>query len=214
MCNLYDIGPGPQRQARGWQRQMVDALERLPKRYAIRRTDPALVVLPAEGGAAPGEIRVMRWGFVREFSASINNARSDKLDSGIWRPAWEARRCVIPVGTFYEWSGGEKGAKQTYALRSEQDEWLWVAGLWEENAELGPCFAMITTEARGPIRAIHDRMPAILPEASIDAFLSGVEPGGAGAWLNGCRSDFRMFPCLNPLKAAEPGPPVEDAFLL
>ena len=117
MCNLYDIGPKPSRLSKDWKERIAAALGKLPRIYGIRRTDPGLVARLDQntGRVQPA---VMRWGFHRNFSPSINNARLDKLEGGMWNKAWEERRCVIPVAAFYEWSGS-KGAKQTHAFMAE-----------------------------------------------------------------------------------------------
>ena len=58
-------------------------------------------------------VKLMRWGFHRSFNPSINNAREDKLDGGIWRESFHERRCVIPMTTtFGRWHlGGKPGAR-------------------------------------------------------------------------------------------------------
>ena len=90
----------------------------------------------------------MRWGFHRSFNLSINNARSVKLESGMWAEAFHERRCVIPMSLFYEWgpgSGGGDGRKQAYEFRESEDDFLWGAGIWEESPDAGPCYSMVTT---------------------------------------------------------------------
>lgn len=216
MCNLYDIGPGPARQARGWEREVVSVLGSLPKLYGLRRTDRGVVVRRDRSAPEAWQATPMRWGFRREFSDCINNARTDKLDSPTWTEAWRERRCVIPASAFYEWSGGEKGAKQTYALEdpAAPGNWLWMAGLWEADARTGElCYAMLTRDASGPIAAIHDRMPVILPTDRVEAFLQTGPASEAAAFLDEARDDLRMYRCLNPLKTAQNGPPVEESFL-
>lgn len=130
----------------------------------IRRTDQAPVTL------ASGEIITMRWGFQRKGLGCVNNTRSDNLDSPMWREAIAHRRCLVPVISYYEWSG-PKGHKKTHLFRSPGNHWLWVAGLWEESPEHGPCFSMLTTEANSLVSPIHHRMPAILSEAEQKSFL-------------------------------------------
>ena len=39
------------------------------------------------------------------------NARSDKLESGMWADALRERRCAIPMSLFYEWGPGTGGKK-------------------------------------------------------------------------------------------------------
>lgn len=67
----------------------------------VRKSDPGVVV------RANGTAEVMRWGFPREFNPAINNARSDKLEGGMWREAFRERRCVIPMSAFFEWGPGQ-----------------------------------------------------------------------------------------------------------
>jgi putative SOS response-associated peptidase YedK len=76
-------------------------------------------------------VKLMRWGFRREFNTAINNARSDKLEGGMWREAFHERRCVIPMTLFYEWSPGVGGRKQANEFRDPDDDFLWAGDLWE-----------------------------------------------------------------------------------
>ena len=69
MCNTYRIRP--KRSAEGLAQRVNEAVVRL-KSDLVRKSDPAPVV------SADGRVELMRWGFHREFNASINNARSDK----------------------------------------------------------------------------------------------------------------------------------------
>jgi|TARA_B100001059_G_scaffold59079_1_gene54395 putative SOS response-associated peptidase YedK len=103
----------------------------------------------------------MKWGFQRSGLGVVNNTRSDNLNSPMWKKAIENRRCLIPVLSYYEWSG-PKGNKQTHLFQSPDHDYLWVAGLWEESSEFGPCFSMLTTEANSLVSPIHYRMPAIV----------------------------------------------------
>lgn len=219
MCNLYDIGPVRGVRGKGLPRLVAEKLSEVTRAYGIRKTDPGVVVRRAPEGQE-AEAEVMRWGFSRHFNPAVNNARRDKLDDGMWRFAWKAgQRCVIPVSTFYEWSG-PKGAKQTHAFQSlsEVHSWLWMAGIWEDHPEQGLSYAMITDAAQGVVAEVHDRMPVILREDAISAFLEGslISEGGRTEGLlpsDSLAVDLRRFRCLNPLKAVKPGPPVEDGWL-
>ncbi|MDA7917482.1 SOS response-associated peptidase [bacterium] len=155
MCNAFNTAKNP-----GDIREAIKEVES----KLIRRTDHAPVKLPG------GEIVSMRWGFQRKGLGVVNNTRSDNLDSPMWKDAIERRRCLIPVISYYEWSG-PKGNKQTHLFRSPDDDWLWMAGVWEESAEFGPCFSMLTTEANSLVSPIHHRMPAILTEDEQRSFL-------------------------------------------
>lgn len=137
----------------------------------VRKSDPGVVV------RADRPVEVMRWGFLREFNPSINNARSDKLEGGMWREAFHERRCVIPMSLFYEWGPGNGGRKQAHEFHAPGDDYLWAAGLWEEHREFGLCYSMITTAASPLMTPIHDRMPGLLRPEQISEWLAG-----SGRW--------------------------------
>lgn len=166
MCNAYELGkrsgsfPSKIKAATIRELLSIDAFR------LIRRTDKAPVI------TSEGDLVTMRWGFERKGLGPINNSRSDKLDSPMWKQAFEERRCLIPVASFYEWSGA-KGHKRTHRFSSPDDSWLLMAGIWEESESLGPCFSMITTAANSTMEPIHHRMPAILNNEEVDDFLAG-----------------------------------------
>ena len=184
MCNTYRISR--KSGASGLVRQVNEAAAKLVSDL-VRKSDPGVV-------RADGHVEVMRWGFRREFNPVINNARSDKLEGGMWCEAFHERRCAIPMSLFYEWGPGTGGRKQAYEIRDPESEWLWAAGIWEQHPELGPCYTMVTTAASPLMSPIHDRMPALLhPDVMQD-------------WLAGGRWDFQPFtgslvvaPCDSPL---------------
>ncbi len=213
MCNLYDIGPSSDRNRVGWQRAIREAIEDAPKQFGIRKTDPGVVARLNENS---GEIEpeIMRWGFHRPFNPAVNNARTDKLDGGMWSKAWrEKRRCLIPVRTFYEWSG-PAGSKQTHAFQSADGEPVWMAGLWEPNSEeeIGLSYTMLTTAASKQVERIHHRMPAVLDPAHIEEFLNAEDPVGL---LEPSDHELQIFECENPLKmkAEQHNGPIRIAFL-
>lgn len=103
MCNSYRIQP-KRGAVKGVAGRVADAVEGLPSSL-VRKSDPGVVM------RADGRVEMMRWGFHREFNPSINNARSDKLEGGMWKDAFQTRRCVIPMSVFYEWGPGSGGRK-------------------------------------------------------------------------------------------------------
>ena len=226
MCNLYDIGPARSGRHHRWEGLVSNTLSEGMKAFGIRKTDPGVVIRSRDLSGVPGEIEVkaMRWGFHRAFNPAINNARIEKLTTGMWAGAWkENRRCLIPVSAFYEWSG-PKGKKQTHAFVSISEEAeeesgfhrLWMAGLWENHDELGECFTMITRAATGAAAEIHDRMPAILTPSATESYLweGGADFSRRFLEESVLRKDLSTFPCQNPLKTSSPGPPIEDPWLL
>jgi putative SOS response-associated peptidase YedK len=192
MCNLYDIGPTRHARRNDWERALAAAAEKREKIYGIRKTDPGMVLVPGAGGP---EAKTMSWGFVRNYNPSVNNARSEKLD-GTWSVPWkEKRRCLIPLATYYEWSG-PTGKKQTFALQSpDPGEWLWAAGLWEAG-ESGAFYSMITRAASPSLEFLHDRMPTLLNPSDFDEFLQADDPRHL---FVGTEPEVSFFRCKNPL---------------
>jgi putative SOS response-associated peptidase YedK len=86
VCNTYIAKP--KKGSIGWKARVSDDLGKL-KSSLIRKSDPGVVVL---AGKNPEEYdfvsHTMRRGFHRPFNLSINNSRSDKLDSAIWKTAF------------------------------------------------------------------------------------------------------------------------------
>ena len=118
-----------------------------------------------------GCCEMMRWGFHRPFANAVNNTRSDKLSSPMWREAFERRRCVIPVSSWYEFSGPQ-GRKQAYEFTLRDGSLLWAAGIWEESENFGRCYSMLMTDANSFVAKIHDRMPVLLPDGALDNYLA------------------------------------------
>jgi putative SOS response-associated peptidase YedK len=146
---------------------------------------PGIVVAPDGGGGL--RVRQMTWGFPLTLKGKngqplkpkpVNNARTDKLAGGFWRPSFHARRCLIPVTAFCE-AEGEKGAKTRTWFSLPQEELFAVAGIWRDTAEWGAAYSMIMTEACEHVQGVHDRMPAILPRSDWADWLDG-PPDAAG----------------------------------
>ncbi|MBQ3705073.1 MAG: SOS response-associated peptidase [Clostridia bacterium] len=117
----------------------------------------------------------MRWGFSmgeagRGGSRLVINARSETApEKPMFRESWTFRRCVIPASWYFEWEhvltqGGRKKAGQKYAVRSENESMLWLAGLYRMEEGL-PVFTVLTREPAESVSWMHDRMPLILPES-------------------------------------------------
>ncbi len=189
VCNIYLLGQkkGADSGVRG---KVASASARLASQL-VRKSGPGVVVLAGD------RVEVMRWGFHRSFNAAINNARSDKLATGMWSEAFRDRRCVIPVTAFYEWGPGAAGRKQAYEFRATDGDYMWMAALWEPGGEIGPCFTMVTTDAPALMTTIHDRMPAVLRPDEVKGFLAG-----DNVWnFTPFGGNLVVAPCASPLKS-------------
>lgn len=164
-------------------------------------------------GIITGEREVVRsiWGFQRRVKRkdgkpgpfgdgytapkSVVNARSDKMETFIWRGAYQHRRCIVPVTEFYEWSG-PTGAKIAHRFHMGEDYCFFVAGLWETSRQLGICHTMLTTEPNREVAATgHDRCLVALLDHEIEPWLNG-QPLG----------DFHRPDCMFQVESNVPNP--------
>ncbi|HUJ00802.1 MAG TPA: SOS response-associated peptidase [Usitatibacter sp.] len=159
----------------------VPADDRVRKRYNIAPSQEAPVVRAAHGGGR--ELAWLRWGLVPYWAkdpsigSRMINARSETaMEKPAFREAFRARRCAIPASGFYEWTGEAKH-RIPHAIRVEGRPLVAFAGLWERWKDAQgtriETYTILTTPANGFVSPMHDRMPAILAEADIDAWLSG-----------------------------------------
>ena len=125
-------------------------------------------------------MRSMAWGFPLRLKGmkpeskpkAVNNVRTDKLDSFMWRYSFAERRCLIPVTEFAE-AEGEKGSKTRTWFSLPNEELFAVAGIWRDTDEWGPAYSMVMTEACIHVAEVHDRMPVILGRDSWTDWLDG-----------------------------------------
>lgn len=123
--------------------------------------------------------QIMKWGYTGYKNRVINARSETALEKPMFRSAMLSRRCLIPASGYYEWRRTESGAKSKEKFAFYRpDRPLYMAGLWrEEKDEALPLFVILTREAGQEIAGIHDRMPVILPETQIVAWLMSPDPG-------------------------------------
>ncbi len=168
----------------------LDDWTEAPARYNITPQGSVLVVRARDGGRGAS---VMRWGLVPAWAtdaavgARMFNARLEGVrERPAYRGAFARRRCLMPASAFYEWrrTGDGAGRRQPFAIRRADRRPFALAGLWEGNGRVLPgtlleSASVITTEARGVVAKLHDRMPLILPEAVWEAWLDPATPAPA-----------------------------------
>ena len=136
-------------------------------RYNIAPTTPVLA-LNRNG------FDLYRWGLVPAWAKDISignrmfNARAETVaEKPSFRNAYRRRRCLVPANGFFEWRQ-ENGRKQPYCCHIGHRLFS-MAGIWElwhdaDGNELQSC-AVLTTEAKGSMRELHDRMPVYISPA-------------------------------------------------
>lgn len=104
------------------------------------------------------------------------NARVETASSrATFREAWRCRRAAVPADGFFEWEGPRSSRRPTWFHGGTGAPMLLAALLGPAHGgQLG--FVVLTTEARPPVRALHDRMPVFVPPSHLDAWLAGPPP--------------------------------------
>ena len=154
--------------------------------YGVVQRDDVRYVENFSWGLVPA------WAKDRSRAASLINARSETItEKPSFRSLVKSRRCVIPLAGYYEWmpvaKGEEPGAKafkQPFYFTPIGSQIFAAAGLWTtwkepgsapDALELHSC-VLITTEANETVAEVHNRMPVLLNEDGVGAWL---KPGDA-----------------------------------
>ena len=139
---------------------------------------PASVV-PALAPDRNGRPRVfpMKWGFTVPGVRPVFNARVETAPvRPSFRESWKQRRCILPASRYFEWkhevtASGKKKATDKYGMRSPGGGAVWLCGLYRMENHL-PHFVILTREPGEELREIHDRMPLILPQHSVNDWIN------------------------------------------
>lgn len=187
MCGRFTLRSSGQSLAQHFELAETPLFE---PRYNIAPTQPAPVVRLAEG-TGRRVLDWLRWGLVPSWAKDVAvgnqliNARCETLaDKPAFRQAFRHRRCLIAADGFYEWQRQGK-RKQPFYIAATDGAPLAFAGLWERwvpratstdgeaQAAAGPVESctIVTTAASECLRALHDRMPVVLPPESWQTWL-------------------------------------------
>ena len=196
MCGRYTVGSDPKKL---WEELGLEGepSSELEARYNVAPTQD----VPAVTDSEPTKLVMLRWGLVPFWAKDMRighkliNARAEGIaDKPAFRHAFEKRRCLIPADGFYEWERrGKKKVPHYITLKSGRP--MTFAGLWEvwrtpDGERVATC-TIVTTDAKGEIGAIHDRMPVILPASA------------RAIWLDRESSREELLPLLRPLSSSK-----------
>ena len=162
MCNLYRMTKNHAEVANWFEAMDEIGGANLPSE--VYPGSPGVVI-------ADGKAKSMVWGFPLVLKSKktgqplkpkpVNNARTDKLGSYMWRFSFEERRCLIPLTAWAEAEGAKGSMTRTWL--SMPDEPLFAAaGIWRNTDEWGAAYSMVMTDAMGDAAQVHSRMPVIL----------------------------------------------------
>lgn len=159
---------------------LAPALAELPANFNLAPTQLASVVLCRHAGI---EVATLSWGLLphwaqaRGLQRSTINARVETVATKpVFRAAFEARRCLVPMSGYYEWTVNDVDGKKDPWYISADDQ-LWAAGLWEGPSPLlagdnQGTFTVITGQSSGVSADVHDRMPLFLGGALLEQWLA------------------------------------------
>jgi putative SOS response-associated peptidase YedK len=147
-------------------------------RYNIAPSQKAPVLLSVDGSL---ELHEMNWGLIpswakdKKIGSGFINARSETVhEKPSFRSSFKSKRCLVPADGYIEWEKTSKG-KTPHYIYFPSEEIFSFAGIWSEyKSEAGTVttFSIITTEANSQLRAIHHRMPVILPPQQRQSWLN------------------------------------------
>lgn len=162
--------------------------------YNVAPTQTVSVVVerPADSGPSARQLRRARWGLVPPWAKDVSvgnrmiNARWESVTTKpAYRAAFAKRRCIIPADGYFEWqataqAARARSAKQPYFIHRADGAALGMAGVFEfwRASATEPwlmSMAVLTTAAAGDLRAIHDRMPVMIPGDLVSAWLDPTE---------------------------------------
>jgi len=147
--------------------------DRFPPRYNLAPSTVLATVCFKVGF----EVASMRWGIVPhwakpgQFERPLINARAETIrDKPSFKKLIARTRVIVPVNGFYEWRRAETN-KATYYFRSQDQDALALAGIYQINRDGEMQCCLITTDANSVMRPVHDRMPALIPQGAMQDWL-------------------------------------------
>ncbi|NMO97104.1 SOS response-associated peptidase [Paenibacillus lemnae] len=143
---------------------------------------PSQTVAVIHGSSGHRVLEGYRWGLVpfwakdKKIGYKTINARAETVQK---KPAFrhliERNRIIIPSDGFYEWKREGKRNKQPYRFQIKSKGLYAFAGLYDEwkspEGEVLKSCTIITTAANKVVGQIHDRMPVILNQNGVNAWL-------------------------------------------
>ncbi|MFM8356219.1 MAG: SOS response-associated peptidase [Gammaproteobacteria bacterium] len=184
MCGRLNISADPLAR---WLRDVLGATWDGADNPNAAPTETLTVLVRGEDGVLAS--RAMRWWLTPYWAKapstaySMFNARSESVaKSPAFREPFRARRCVLPVSGYYEWSTREGAGRLPWYIHpaaaaanpppeggmgAADVPGLLLAGIYDhwqsrDGTLAIDSFAVITTAAHPAMRALHDRQPVML----------------------------------------------------
>lgn len=199
MCGRYELSSHPAAIALAF--GLAHAPDIHP-RYNIAPTQRIPIVrLDNTGGRELVQVRwglVPRWAKDPSIGTRLINARAETVaQKAAFRTAYARHRCLVPANGFYEWQS-LLGGKQPLHIGMADDAPFGMAGLFDRwlssTGEVLDTCTIVTTAANETLRAIHDRMPVIIPAESFARWLDAANADVADLLLPWQGDALRVYP--------------------
>lgn len=117
----------------------------------------------------------MWWGYkpkwAGEEAPTPINATAEKIASSpYYKAAFQRHRCIVPADGWFEWIPGSQ-PKEPHFICREDREPIFFAAIFTERLDGAFGVAIITEPARGCLREVHHRMPLVLTDDCVEAWL-------------------------------------------
>ena len=160
----------------------------------------------------------MRWGFLPHWYKAPNdgplliNARAETIaEKPAFRAACRARRCLVPISGFYEWTKDPEGKRWPWYIHGAST--LALAGVWQDwispeapDETVRTC-ALVTVGANETMSQVHHRMQVVVAPENRGLWL-GEEGHGAAPLMRAAPEDalsfYRVDPAVNSNRASGP----------
>lgn len=131
---------------------------------------------------APHQLAQMHWGIVPHWarekpgSRPLINARVETAwEKPTFRKLVQNTRGIVPVNGFYEWKR-ENNRKTPYYIELASHDAMALAAIYQVTREGTMEVAIMTREAEGNMSKVHNRMPVVLDEKNMQAWLRTESP--------------------------------------
>lgn len=119
--------------------------------------------------------KAIKWGVKTDWSKSLLiNARVETVSTKpFFKKDFQSNRCVIVATSYFEWT---PTTKQKYEIYPKHHSIIYLAGIIK-NINGEEEVIILTQDADTSINHIHHRMPVILTQSEVDAYLyDGILP--------------------------------------
>ena len=136
--------------------------------FASDEVFPSNASLVLVAGDDSYALDVMSWGIHTSHGTSLINARSETIFEKKTFQSMVHKRCLIPCNGFFEWKRNGRAHKQKVFITSKDAPLCYLGGIYNDEHQ----FVIVTAQAQGEMKSIHDRVPLLLQESQIESYLN------------------------------------------